>query len=347
MLFYYSEGKDYMKKNIIVKGDIGSGKTRNVLFPAFNEAIKNGENVVSFSTTEEYLSNFYEYVKKEGYNVIIINFNDIKRSMGWNPLSYSYKLYKENNIDEAIFQLEKVYKNLFKTVNISSSTDEFWPNSARSLAIAVTLSLFIEGDEGKINLNNVASIIRRENLKEYLRKFDNADFLIYAKSFIASPPETSGVITSVCLQTLRLYEARPNLRKMLASTTYDLEQFNAEKLAIFIINDEDNRANIPLVISYIAELCSLVKKSNNIFKFILDELEILLPSLDEDFLYQIRGAIKHNYSFMLSIQNEEMLLDKLGNYILSLAEIVESKDVKENKDKINIERVNISEKLLG
>ncbi len=331
-----------MKKNIIAKGDIGSGKTRNILFPAFSEAIKKGENVVSFSTTEEYLSNFYEYAKKEEYNVVIINFNDISRSMGWNPLSHSYKLYKENNIDEAIFQLEKIYKTLFKTANISNTLDEFWPNSARSLAIAVTLSLFIDGDENKINISNVASVVRKENLKEYLKKYDDENFLIYAKSFIMSPPETSGGIISVCLQTLRLYEAQPNLRKMLANTTYDISKISEERLAIFIINDEENRSNIPLVISYIREICLHAKKSKSIFNIILDELEVMLPFLDEDFTYQIRGTIKNNYSFILSIQDEEMLLDKLGNYILSLVEIVESKDAKENKDKINTERINIS-----
>lgn len=336
-----------MKKNIIVKGNIGTGKTKNVLFPAFNEAIKNGESVLAFSTTEEYLSNFYDSLKREDYNVIIINFNDIKRSMGWNPLSYSYKLYKEKRIDEAIFQLERLYKNLFKTKNSSSSIDDFWPNSAKSLAIAITLSLFIDGRDDKVTLSNVAAIVRKENLKEYLKKIDDEDFLIYAKSFIMAPSETSGGIVLVCLETLRVYEARPNLRKMLAYTTYDVENLKNKRSAIFIINDEDNLANVPLIISYIAEICSFAKISDNSFKFILDEFEVILPFLDDDFVYQVRGSIKHDYSFILSVQNETMLLERLGQYILSLVDMVNAVDTKENKNKINRERVKVSEKLLG
>lgn len=331
-----------MKKNIIVKGSIGTGKTKKVLFPAFDEAMKNGESVVTYSTTEEYLSNFNDILKKEDYNVIIINFNDIERSEGWNPLQYSYKLYKEDNVDEAIFQLEKLYKNLFKAAKNSNIMDDFWVNSASSLAIAVTLSLFIEGNEEKVNVSTVASIIRKEKLKEYLRKFDNEDFLIYAKSFIMAPPETSGGIVSVCLQTLRLYEARPKLRKMLASTTYDNVDLVNKKSAIFIISDEDNRANIPLVVSYIGEVCSLAKLSNGSFKFILDDLEVMLPLLDEDFVYQVRGAIKRNYSFMLSVHDEAMLLERLGNYILSLVDVINTCDEDENRNKTNEEIVKIS-----
>lgn len=336
-----------MKKNIIVKGDIGTGKTKNVLFPAFDESIKKGESIVTFSTTEEYLSNFYDKLKKENYNVIIINFNDIKRSMGWNPLSYSYKLYKEKNIDDAIFQLEKLYKSLFKTANSSNDMDEFWVNSAISLSIAVTLSLFIKGDEEKINIGNVASIIREEHLKEYLKKFDDGTLMIYAQSFIMAPPETSGGIVSVCLQTLRLYESRPNLRSMLANSTYISEELIDKKSAIFIINDEDRRVNVPLVISYISEICSFAKKSKNVFKIILDELEVLLPFLDDDFVYQVRGSIKHNYSFMLSVHNETMLLERLGHYILTITEMIDAKNQQENKENINRESVVISEKLLG
>ena len=336
-----------MKKSIIVKGSIGTGKTKNVLFPAFYESIENGESVVAFSTNEEYLSNFYETLKKEDYNVIIINFNDIKRSMGWNPLSYSYRLYKEKKIDEAIFQLEKLYKNIFKISNNSSKIDDFWPNAAASLAIAVTLSLFIEGNDEKITMSNVSSIIRKENLKEYLKKKDDEEFLIYAKSFLMAPPETSGGIVSICLQTLRMYEARPNLRTLLASTTYSVDYLKTKKSAVFIIDDEDNRENIPLVLSYITEVCSFAKKSSISFKFILAELEVILPYLDDDFIYQVRGAIKHNYSFMLSVQNEDMLIDKLGNYILSITDMIDAKEVKENKNIINIESVNLREKLLG
>ena len=336
-----------MKKNIIVKGDIGTGKTKNVLFPAFDESIKNEESVVAFSTTEEYLLNYYDKLKKENYNVVIINFNDIKRSMGWNPLSRSYKLYKENNIDEAILELEKIYKNLFKMENSSKDTDEFWVNSAVSLSIAATLSLFIDGDEEKINISNVASIIRDGHLKEYLRKYDDETLMIYAQSFIMAPPETSGGIISVCLQTLRLYESRPNLRRMLASTTYDEEELIKKKSAIFIINDEERRVNVPLVIAYIMELCTFARRSKKVFKIILDEIEVLLPFLDDDFVYQVRNSIKHNYSFMLSVQSEEMLVERLGHYILTLMEMIDAKNQEENKENINRESVEISENLLG
>ena len=211
-----------MKKNIIVKGDIGTGKTRNVIFPKVMEAINHGESLVTYSTTEEYLKNFYNEVKKENYNVIIINFNDLKRSMGWNPLSYSYQLFKNHKEDDAIIYLENFYKSLF-CIAESKSLDTFWTDSARSLAIATTLALFIKGDKDSINISGVSDFISDEDLKKKLKESDNKTLQVYAQSFISAPMETTGGIVSVCLQTLRVYASRENLRGMMGDTTYSYE----------------------------------------------------------------------------------------------------------------------------
>lgn len=315
-----------MKKNIIVKGNIGTGKTRKVIFPQVMEAINNRESLVTYSTTEEYLSEFQDMVR-EDYNVITINFNDLKKSMGWNPLSYSYQLFKNKQEDEAIFHLEILYHRLFGE-DKNNSMDDFWINSAETLSLAATLALFKMGEEEKINIEGVFEYISNENIKENLKNIDDKNIEVYAKSFIASPMETTGGIISVCLQNLGRYASRENLRSILSNTTYNYEDIVNKPTAVFIISDEDNRIFVPLIISLIRELSMLAKKSKNEFKFILDDFEVLMPSLDDDFNYLVRGANKNGITFILGIHDEDMLISKFGNYILTLTETINSEDIK-------------------
>lgn len=312
-----------MKKNIIVKGNIGTGKTRNVLFPKVKEAIKNKESFLTYSTTYEYLDEFESMVRKEEYNVITINFNDLLSSSGWNPLSYSYRLFKDNQEDEAIYSLEKFYKNLFIGEK-NKSMDDFWVNSAEALSIAATLALFKIGDENKINIDGVFDYISDENLKDNLKNIDDKNINAYAKSFISSPKETTGGIISVCLETLRKYVSRDNLRVMLSNTSYNYEDIKNKRTAIFIICDEDNRAYVSLINAFISEVYALAKRSANSYTIILDEAEVLLPNLNEDFTYLIRGANKYGINFILGIHDEEMLKSKLGNYILNVADMMDT-----------------------
>lgn len=311
-----------MQKNIIVKGKMGTGKTRNILFPKVMDAIKNKENIITYSTTGEYISEFVDDLRKEDYNVITLNFNDLKESDGWNPLSYIYRLYKDNE-DKAISALEKFYKNLFCQEK-NESMDDFWVSSSEILSVASTLALFKLGDESKINVDGVFEFISSNELKDNLKKMDDKDINAHASSFILAPQETTGGIISVCLQTLRRYASRDKLRLMLAKTTYDYEDIINKKTAIFIISDEDNTYSIPLINAFIKEICDLAKLSKNTFNIILDEMEVLMRALDCDFTYLIRGANKYNISFTLSVIDEEMLINKLGNYILKIADIIDT-----------------------
>ena len=61
------------KKPLLVTGDMLSGKTNNVLFPIVDELIKENQNLFLVDTKGEYLEQFYEKVKSQGYRVKIID----------------------------------------------------------------------------------------------------------------------------------------------------------------------------------------------------------------------------------------------------------------------------------
>ena len=95
-------------KNILVSGEIASGKTRNVLFPVVDELINNKESMFIVDSKEEYVNNYYNKLKDNGYNVHLVDLRNIKNSESWNPLLYPYQLYKEGNRDLALETLDKI-----------------------------------------------------------------------------------------------------------------------------------------------------------------------------------------------------------------------------------------------
>ena len=68
------------------------------------------------------------YCKKEGYEVVVIDFLDTRYGNHWNPLSLPYKTYKEGNTDAAIDMIDDLGYYLFEDQN-SRNLDPFWTNS--------------------------------------------------------------------------------------------------------------------------------------------------------------------------------------------------------------------------
>ena len=81
-----------INKNLIINGDLAVGKTRNVIIPLVDEMINNDENLAILDPKEEYLKKYYNKLKDKDYNIIILNFRNLDKSEGWNPLEYPYKL---------------------------------------------------------------------------------------------------------------------------------------------------------------------------------------------------------------------------------------------------------------
>ena len=100
-------------RNIVVSGDISSGKTKSFMFPLVEEQIDNNENIIILDTKEEYISKYYETLKNKDYNIITLNLKDLNKSVGWNPLKYPYTLYKSGNVDAALDSINKLAVPIF------------------------------------------------------------------------------------------------------------------------------------------------------------------------------------------------------------------------------------------
>ena len=186
--------------NLIVEGNTVTGKTTTVLFPIVENAINKKESLFIIDSKEEYLSKYYDKLKSNDYNTIIINLRDTNKSEGWNPFEYPYKLYKNGNLDKSLEYLEKIGNIIFHE---DKSADPFWALTAGDFFIGNALGLFEDAKEDEININSINSMFNAVEKKfaasdyssEYFRsKGESSKPYILASTTFMAPRDTKGSI---------------------------------------------------------------------------------------------------------------------------------------------------------
>ena len=321
------------KKNLIVNGDLSSGKTSNVLLPITDELIKLNESLLIIDNKEEYLDTFYEKLKEKNYNIIIVNFKNLEKSEGWNPLDIPYKLYKSGNMDLSLEYLERIGKIMFydKMVN-----DPFWSITASDFFTGVTIGLFEDGTENEINFNSVNMMFNGIDKKygegnyitEYFKtKQQNDPAYICASTTFLAPKETRGGILSIARQKLRTFVSREKLSCMLSKTTFNIADTFTKPTAIFVIGKEEQSTYDSLVSIFINQIFhELYLNTKQNYNFILDNIDGI-EYIDE-FEKMISAGLPKGIKTFIGTRSIENLNDKYSTYINKLCDTI---NVYENK----------------
>ena len=338
------------KKNLIVSGDMSTGKTTNVLFPLVKEIITQNQSLLVLDPKEEYINEYYEDLKKKNYNIVMLNLKDLSKSEGWNPLEYPYNLYKEGQVDEAIDYIVKQVKVMFYE---NDDAESFWINSACDFYTGVVLGLFEDGKKDEINLNSINLMLSGMDTKygasdyitEYFKlKNHDSQAYIYASATAFSPSATKGGIIATVRQKLISYVSKEKLNLLLNKTTFKYEDILSKPTAIFIIAKDENKCINNIATMFIEQLFEVLVNSQNHYKFnfVLDNIDVL-EKIQE--LSNMLGAgISKDIKFEIATRSLDNLIEKYGNYILKLNDIVEAekitdeiKRLSKSDKKINIE----------
>ena len=93
-----NDGKKAYLPNIeshtLVIGSTGSGKTQTTILPLTKLALLSGESVVINDIKGEIYKSTAHNFKEQGYEVIVINFDNPNLGSSWNPLTLPYLLYQ-------------------------------------------------------------------------------------------------------------------------------------------------------------------------------------------------------------------------------------------------------------
>lgn len=315
-------------KNLIVEGDIASGKTTNVLFSIVDKAIDNKESLFILDSKEEYINKYYNKLKENDYNTIIINLRDLDKSDGWNPLEYLYDLYKNGNGDKAQEYLEKIGKVMFHE---DGSQDPYWALTATDFFTGIVLGLFEDGKEKEINFNSINNMFNgidkkygtNDYLTTYFKSKDVASKpYIFASSTILAPRDTKGSILSVARQKLRLYVSREKLSHLMNKTTFNYDDVATKPTAIIFIARDENKSLNTLTTMFIEQLYSILidKKSIRKFNFILDNFDIVENCYD---LVDILGScLARNKRLFIATRSLDNLSSQYGSYMTKLCDLI-------------------------
>ena len=312
----------------LVIGATGSGKTECVVKPLVNLLAKKGESMVISDPKGEIYEYCGEYLRRQGYQIIILNFREPEKGNAWNPLSLPYNYYKNGNTDKATELLEDVALNIL--YDKESKADPFWEKSSADYFSGLTLGLFQDANEKQINLNsiNYMSTVGEERrgttpyIKEYFGlKGEDSSAYIFASNTINAPNETKGGILSTFRQKIRLFSTRESLSEMLSYSDFDMRDIGKKKTAVFMIIHDEKKTYHGLMTIFIKQcyetLIDCAQKNGGKLEyrtnFILDEFPNMPPLKDVDSM--VTAARSRDIRFTFIIQNFAQLNDVYGEEI--------------------------------
>ncbi len=312
----------------LVIGSSGSGKTECVVKPMVNLLAKKGESMVITDPKGEIYRYGADYLRQQGYNVILLNFRETQNGNAWNPLTLPYQYYKNSNVDKSTELLDDVALNILYDPN--NKGEPFWEKSAADYFSGLALGLFQDAKIEEINLNsiNYMSTVGEEKFaasnyaKEYFSlKGESSSPYVFASNTINAPVETKGGILSVFRQKIRLFSSRENLSEMLSYSDFDMRTIGAEKTAVFIVIHDEKTTYHALATIFIKQcyesLIDVAQENGGKLpfrtNFILDEFANMPPLKDVDAM--VTAARSRLIRFTLIIQNYAQLNDVYGKEV--------------------------------
>lgn len=274
------ESYEDMEKIWLINDDIHTlllaatraGKDRKILQTSIWELAHSGESMVLGDPKGEMYITSKEYLEKQGYNVICLNFRDPLKGNQWNILDLVNKAIDEGDEAQAAEYAWDIGNVIGKLVPYTGG-EPIWKNGAESTVAALVLLAALES-EFKFQRHMTTAYYL---LSEYGQPLDDDSIPLieYIKSLPVRHPAKAAFATAniapyktrasfftTVLSDLRLF-SDPKVSDMTSKQDHDFEKIGIDKTAVFlIIPDEKNTRNV-LATLYVSQVYqALVKLSN-------------------------------------------------------------------------------------
>ncbi|MBQ8280088.1 MAG: type IV secretory system conjugative DNA transfer family protein [Roseburia sp.] len=317
---------DQTDKHSITIGQTGSKKSRLVAMPLVHILGTAQESMIISDPKAEIYHRTCEYLRKEGYEIKVINLREPKNGHAWNPLALPYNFYKEGNIDRAYEFANDIAVNL--TIIDKSQKDAFWDNSAGTLFLGLILLLFKfcheynEPDE-YVSISNILELRtllfskgnpQRNPIWEYAKTDRFIESMLIGT--VATAEDTRAGILSVFDQKMRAFSVQPALLDMLSRNDSGYDYITEKPSVVYLVLPDEKTGYHNLVSLYIKQSYEyLIYKAQNAIEkngvlgirvnYILDEFSSL-PAIS-DFPAMITAARSRNIRFNLFLQSKKQL----------------------------------------
>ena len=265
--------KTARKKNVLVIGGSGSGKTRFWLKPNLMQC--NSEKYpCSFVVTDPKGSVVVEcgkMLRRFGYRIKIVNTINFKKSMHYNPFAY---IHSEKDI------LKLVTCLISNTKGDGKTGDEFWQKAETLLYCALIGYIHYEAPVEEQNFATLIEMLNSMEVREDDEEFENAVDLMfkelakekpdhfavrqYAKYRLAAGKTLKSILVS-CGARLAPFDIE-ELREVTAYDELELDTLGDRKTALFLImSDTDASFNFLISMIYSQLFNLLCEKADDVY----------------------------------------------------------------------------------
>lgn len=208
--------------NVLVIGGSGAAKTRGYVKPNILEA---NSNYVITDPKMEVLTATGGYLKRQGYDIRVLNLVDLSQSDGYNPFRY---LRDEKDALKLVNTLIQA-----TTPKGSHESDPFWSKSETALLQAIILMLFQEAPEYEQNFSMVLRVLEYAEVKEDDDEYVSPLDLLFRAMEYENPE-------SVALRQYKVFKqaAGKTAKSILVSAAVRLAAFNIPQYARMTMADE-------------------------------------------------------------------------------------------------------------
>ena len=350
--------------NVLVIGGSGAAKTRGYVKPNILEA---NTNYVITDPKMEVLTDTGGYLKKNGYDVRVLNLVNLEQSDGYNPFCY---LRDEKDALKLVNTLIQA-----TTPKGSHESDPFWTKSETALLQAIILMLYQEAPAYEQNFSMVMRVLEyaevREDDDEYISPLDllfkamehehpESVALRQYKVFKQAAGKTAKSILISCGARLAPFDIK-ELRDLMSYDELELDTLGDRKTALFLImSDTDSTFNFVIAMLQSQLFNLLCDKADDEYggklpvhvRCLLDEFANIgqIPQF-EKLIATIRSR-EISASIILQSQSQlkaiykdaaEIILDNADSTLFLGGRGKNAKDISENLGRETIDSFNTSE----
>lgn len=336
--YFYVDPKN---NHSLIIGTTGSGKTQShVLQQARVFACgKDKQSMIFNDPKGEIFSSTYPIMKKEGYNVVILNLRDTNRSSRWNPLTFIINEYVhcvKNNLD--LSKVSEYIDTMASTLTNNPKSDPIWPSSAKSLLSALILYMIEQGYKhdklDKVNMYSVyqffieygqeveetdpfGNVITKNRLDEIFKGLPVGSLAkaAYATSNFAKGDMRASIFSTLA-DNIRIFGLDTGIAQLTSGNDIDLDELIScgKPFAIYMIIPDDRPtrhviASMFINQSYLSMVEYLTRNSMKALprrvNYILDEFcnLVTIPGMDN----KITVSRSRNIGWHLYIQGLSQL----------------------------------------
>lgn len=295
-------------------GGSGTGKSRNSLIPS---VLQGNCNYFVTDPSGELLRATGEFLKRQGYDVRVINLVNMDESDSFNPFPYF------RNEEDVLILVDTFIKNTTDTLK-GSGSDPFWEKSERFLITAICFYLREECPPEDQNFPNVLKLAGAAQIKEDQEDFVSALDILFAdlgrktpksiavrmyKEYKIAAGKTAKSILIQVFVRLSIFDI-PRVAAITSRDDMRLSDLATQKVAIFaVIPDTHATFNSLVGMMYSTLFTHLSYIADNEYhgmmprhvRCLMDEFRNV--KMPDDFLTILASVRKRNISISIFVQN--------------------------------------------